>query len=475
MEFSLQQVLVPKLLYPLTTTNFSKEQCYTILKPILASALPAMGINWHFLCTVVHGPKSYQGLDILNLFTEQICTHIATLLWFGCQHQDPTGHLLHINAEAFRLEAGLAGEILCMPISIHDYMTPSWLTAIWYQCKLLEIEISNNVWDFETPRQGDTELMQIFLKHGLHGYKLASMNWCQMFLKAIFFSDICTRDSTAIDPQFWNGQIKCNLDLIWPRTETPPISDWGLWKKHLTAALALGQKDTLQKLLGNWAHHQGQINGFFLEKDSEHLFQRQQEKWFIYTKIPSWQRQLNFHNASWPVTEHNIPHNCWRAQIRRTQHTITITRAAPIDMKKQPMTTGNDLLKGQWGIQHEIQGSREQLAEAIHKEIAIAVSNGSFQSQQGAAAWMIEGYNKNNQILGKGSTPGLPADQSAYHSELFGLWGIFKALQQFCQEIKIQSGHVWVTCNGLSALQQAQSRKPVDPVASHYHIDYSSK
>jgi len=108
-----------------------------------------------------------------------------------------------------------------------------------------------------------------------------------MFLKAIFFSDICTRDSIAIDPQFWNGQIKCNLDLIWPRTETPPISDWGLWKKHLTAALALGQKDTLQKLLGNWAHHQGQINGFFLEKDSEHLFQRQQEKWFIYTKIPS--------------------------------------------------------------------------------------------------------------------------------------------------------------------------------------------
>jgi len=107
---------------------------------------------------------------------------------------------------------------------------------------------------------------------------------------------------------------------------------------------------------------------------------------------------------------------------------------------------------------------------AICKGRAIAVSDRSFQDQQGAAAWMIEGYNKNNQILGKGSTPGLPTDQSTYRSSLFGLWGIFKALQQFCQETKIQSGHVQVACDGLSALHQAQLRKPVDPVAPHYNL-----
>jgi len=162
----------------------------------------------------------------------------------------------------------------------------------------------------------------------------------------------------AIDPQFWNGQTKCNSDAIWPRTETPPTSDWMLWKKHLMAALALGQKDTLQKPLGNWEHHQGQIDGFFLEKDGKHLFQRQHEKWFIFTKIPSRQRQLNFHHVLWPVTEQDIPHNRWKAQIRRTQNTITITGAAPINMKKQPMTTSDDHLESQWSIQHEIQGSR---------------------------------------------------------------------------------------------------------------------
>jgi len=198
-----------------------------------------MGINRHFPRAVVHSPKSHQGLEIPNLFMEQICAHITTLLQFGSQHQDPTGHLLHVNAEAFQLEAGLAGEIFNMPIRIHNYMTTSWFTETWYQCRLLDIEISNNIRDFETPRHRDIELMRIFLKHGLHGHKLVSMNRCHMFLKAIFLSDICTSDGKAIDPQFWNGRTKCNSDIIWPRTETPPISDWTLWKKHLTAALAL--------------------------------------------------------------------------------------------------------------------------------------------------------------------------------------------------------------------------------------------
>jgi len=99
-------------------------------------------------------------------------------------------------------------------------------------------------------------------------------------------------------------------------------------------------------------------------------------------------------------------------------------------MKTKPTTTVDNQLDGQWGIQHELHDSKEQLVEAICKGIAIAVSNRSFQDQQGAAAWTIEGYNKNNQILSKGTTPGSPTDQSVYCSELFGLWGIFKALQK---------------------------------------------
>jgi len=92
---------MPKLAYPLTATNFTKEQCYEIMKQAFTSTLPAMGINQHFPQAIVHGPRSHQGLDIPNLFMEQLIAHIVTLLQFGSQQDNPTGHLIQVNAEDF--------------------------------------------------------------------------------------------------------------------------------------------------------------------------------------------------------------------------------------------------------------------------------------------------------------------------------------------------------------------------------------
>jgi len=178
-----------------------------------------------------------------------------TLLRFGPQPNNPTGHLIQVNAEAFRLEAGLARAIFLMPIGIYKYMTMSWFTKTWYHCKLLQIEITMEVKDFVLPRQGDVELMQILLKHGLQGHKLACMKHCCMFLNANYLSDICMGDGTAINPQYWDSKTKCVSDYIWPRMEKPPAQDWNQWRKNLTVALALGWKETLQKPLGHWAHH----------------------------------------------------------------------------------------------------------------------------------------------------------------------------------------------------------------------------
>jgi len=44
-EFSLQQVLLPKLTYALQATTFGEQQCMEIMKPVLNKALPVMGIN----------------------------------------------------------------------------------------------------------------------------------------------------------------------------------------------------------------------------------------------------------------------------------------------------------------------------------------------------------------------------------------------------------------------------------------------
>jgi len=68
------------------------------------------------------------------------------------------------------------------------------------------------------------------------------------------------------------------------------------------------------------------------------------------------------------------------------------------------------------------------------------------------------------------STPGSATDQSAYRSELFGLWGIFHTLTQLTAKHNLQEGQITVACDGLSALQQAQHDNPTNPTLAHYDI-----
>jgi len=94
---------------------------------------------------------------------EQLITHIVTLLHFGPQWNDPTGHLLHLTAEDFRLEAGLSGQLFQMPLDIFLYWMPLWFSQTWYQCWLLNIDIKLDITDLEQPRRYDKEIMWIFI------------------------------------------------------------------------------------------------------------------------------------------------------------------------------------------------------------------------------------------------------------------------------------------------------------------------
>jgi len=98
--FSLKHVVLRKLHYPLATTTFSPQQCHRITSPLLQQGLPKAGVIRTFPRALAHGPLEYGGLDIPNLYTEQLIAHVTTLLRYGPDQTDPTGALLHANGEA---------------------------------------------------------------------------------------------------------------------------------------------------------------------------------------------------------------------------------------------------------------------------------------------------------------------------------------------------------------------------------------
>jgi hypothetical protein len=65
-----------------------------------------------------------------------------------------------------------------------------------------------------------------------------------------------------------------------------------------------------------------------------------------------------------------------------------------------------------------------ELAQAIIDGDAIAVSDGSFKEDYGTAGWTLRGQDDDIFMTGVNVTPGKSSTQSAFRSELSGLYGV---------------------------------------------------
>jgi len=96
-----------------------------------------------------------------------------------------------------------------------------------------------------------------------------------------------------------------------------------------------------------------------------------------------------------------------------------------------------------------------RIAEAIINGTAVAVSDGSFAKAHGTAAWIIQDDSGSGEVGGSLVVPGYPSDQSAYRSELAGLYAILIAVETICVYFDIHDGSIEVACDGESALNNA--------------------
>jgi len=139
--------------------TFTQQQCVEIMHPILSQGLPSARYIWSFPQAIVHGPWQWGGLNIPNLYMEQVITHLHTLMKFRGQLGDITGSLIQASWEALQLEAGLVGEITTFPEAIQDYLTLTWLSDAWAACQRSNIQIIGAQSPFTPKQSQDTKSM----------------------------------------------------------------------------------------------------------------------------------------------------------------------------------------------------------------------------------------------------------------------------------------------------------------------------
>jgi len=112
----------------------------------------------------------------------------------------------------------------------------------------------------------------------------------------------------------------------------------------------------------------------------------------------------------------------------------------------------------------------EKASKAFHTGQVVVVSDGSYMHTTRATTWTIEAATASNRIVSTGYTPGVERNQSAYQSELFGLWGILHTVKKFITGMGLTKGPMTIACDGLSALKQAQYQQYTDPTVAHYDL-----
>jgi len=112
--------------------------------------------------------------------------------------------------EAFSLEAGLSRQLFGLPATILPCMSLPWFMQTWQSCKVLDIDITTDIIDFEPTRYQDKELMRNFLQFGVTGQDLASLNCCCMYVYAIHLLTYVTE----VGQQLIVGSGKDNTSVL---------------------------------------------------------------------------------------------------------------------------------------------------------------------------------------------------------------------------------------------------------------------
>ena len=116
-------------------------------------------------------------------------------------------------------------------------------------------------------------------------------------------------------------------------------------------------------------------------------------------------------------------------------------------------------------------GTEADLIAALTHGTLIAISDGSFKSCVGTAAFRLEdGLNPNCHLEGVLRSPGRAEDLESQRAELTGIYSIITATEELGSRGNLSSGSLEVGCDNTGALRIFDMHYVFDPVQSDFDL-----
>jgi hypothetical protein len=433
--------------YPLTTTTLTEAQCNKLTSVLVQTALPRIGIMQSFPRALVHAPQKMIGLNIPNLYVEQGVAHILRLIRYSRSSKHSTGLLLRHTCEAMKLELGTNGFLLSNSWELAPLATDSWIKSTWEFAFKNGIGIHDDLPEFQPIRFHDQLLVPLFFKHGFRGHSLRLINQCRVFLRVTWLSEIVTADGRHIEKAALEKPygLAITEEFLYPAQSMPPESSWKLWRDGLSRICS--SRYTLLQPLGPFIRCD--TIQWWCDDSSNRLYRLNQVDTFdVFRKTVGKCTRAGSAKYTFSHTELSRPLLAVPATVRQSAQTVLVTGIGAFcslnDTRPDPTS---------W-ILKDVKLPPNLVSKLTTPGTIQAVSDGSFKDSHGTAAWLLE-VAPDCTIYGLAVVPGCGSDQSAYRSELTGLYGIAMTVR-FLESKYSFHGTVIIGCDGLSALNKAR-------------------
>jgi hypothetical protein len=155
--------------------------------------------------------------------------------------------------EYTQLECGTDTPILEADFTTYEpaILTKNWITECWRYISLCKATVAiTGLWAPAKARQGDTALMDEFLKQDMTYSQVKDVNRCRIYLQVFHVSDITDLAGNTIEEWAKRGKRQSNRTSKWnwPVQQRPPAGAWKNWAIALQGIAT--DDDDLYRCLG---------------------------------------------------------------------------------------------------------------------------------------------------------------------------------------------------------------------------------
>ena len=466
---ALHKTISAKLKYSMPISTFSEEECKYIMAPAIAIGLQKSGICSTFPTAARHAPITSGGLHVLNLHTEMGVSRTVSLLEH-CHRNTPTGDLIHLNIEHLVLEAGLYGPIWQFDMN----KVAEWCdnkTWLFHTLKFNHdngIELNIDHFQLKAQRTNDRAIMDLAMEYTNDHSTLQAINRIRMIHEVVHLSDITTANGQRVDPAFLISDPfpESRNHYSWPAKHKICPNDYTIWRQFMNHIYRY-HDFRLQRGLRQWIKEMSPTNRdswhWFLDKDSNLLYERVNGAFFIHHPITPRSRNFSYNCTASRTLPNQVLHASVSLDtnvIKLLNTNINCNQPNPPQDPDPPVDRRSilRLLKEKlppWATQRlGATPSIDSLLQDIVTGKAILGSDGSYfpLTLKAGCSWCISSQDHSEFICGGGATPGDLYDHDSYRSEIAGLIGSSAALHVILPLLNANPTTFTIICDNEAAL-----------------------